>query len=176
MKERRSTITATAVPDEGDWTNVASTERQVHGLPTEARVLHGAIVGTIVGFVDDVLFVTYPGQAGSDPVACRTTVDVTPDAVGRQALLVCEGGDAGRPILIGCVRETVQPCVSPGTTVRLEADQSRVVVSAKEQIVLQCGTASITLTKAGKIILRGEYISQRSTGVVRIKGGCVEIN
>ena len=176
MEERRSTSAATAVSDDGDWTRVASEERPVRGLPAEGRGPHGAIVGTIVGFVDDVVFVTYPGQAGSDPVACRTTVDVTPEAVGRQALLVCEGNDPSRPILIGCVRETVRPAPAPSATVRLAADESRVVVSAKEQIVLQCGTASITLTKAGKIILRGEYISQRSTGVVRIKGGCVEIN
>ena len=158
-----------------DWTNVASEETQVRGLPTSGRPLHGAIVGTIAGLIDDVVFVTYPGQIGSDPVACRTTVDVTPDAVGRQALLVCEGGDARRPILIGCVRETAAPR-SAAATVALEADESRVTVTAKEQIVLQCGTASITLTKAGKLIMRGTYISQRSTGVVRIKGGCVEIN
>ena len=83
MEERRSTSAATAVSDDGDWTRVASEERPVRGLPAEARGPHGAIVGTIVGFVDDVVFVTYPGQAGSDPVACRTTVDVTPDGFGR---------------------------------------------------------------------------------------------
>jgi hypothetical protein len=143
---------------------------------TEQRAVYGAIIGTIFGLVDDVLLVTFPGQEGSDPVVCRTTVDVTPDLVGQPALLICEHGDVRRPILIGCVRDTIQLRSWPTATLEIEADQKRVTVTAKEQIVLQCGTASITLTKAGKVIMRGEYISQRSTGVVRIKGGCVEIN
>ena len=36
--------------------------------------------------------------------------------------------------------------------------------------------ASITLTSAGKILLRGAYILNRSSGVNRIKGGSVQIN
>lgn len=42
--------------------------------------------------------------------------------------------------------------------------------------MLRCGKASITLTRSGKIILRGTYISSRSSGVIRIKGGSVQIN
>ncbi|MEW5071937.1 hypothetical protein AB1P14_09365, partial [Pseudomonas aeruginosa] len=38
------------------------------------------------------------------------------------------------------------------------------------------GKASITLTRAGKVIIRGAYLSSRSTGVNRIKGGSVQIN
>jgi len=49
-------------------------------------------------------------------------------------------------------------------------------VSAKEQLVLRCGKASITLTKAGKIVIDGAYISCRSSGVYRIKGGSVQLN
>lgn len=165
MKDRTSNVTASAVLADGDWPQAAHPQR-----------LLNAVVGTIVGLVDDVLLVTYPGQLGSDAVQCRTVVDLPPDAVGRQALLMFDGGDPRRPILIGCVKETVQPLSARPATVEVEADQKRVVVTAKEQIVLQCGAASITLTKAGKLIMRGEYISQRSTGVVRIKGGCVEIN
>ena len=117
--------------------------------------------------------VTYSGQAGSAAVPCRTTVDVSRDSVGRQALLVFEHGDARRPILVGCVRDSLSALVP---AVDVKADGETVTVTAKEQIVLRCGRASITLTKAGKVILQGEYISQRSMGVVRIKGGSVEIN
>jgi hypothetical protein len=42
--------------------------------------------------------------------------------------------------------------------------------------VLKCGNASITLTKAGKILVEGTYVSNRSSGVMRIKGGSVQIN
>ena len=55
-------------------------------------------------------------------------------------------------------------------------DGDRVVISADKEIVLQCGKASITLTRAGKILLRGAYLLSRSSGVNRIKGGSVQIN
>ena len=50
------------------------------------------------------------------------------------------------------------------------------VLSAEQEIVLHCGDASVTLTKAGKIILRGAYLLSRSSGVNRIKGASVQIN
>ena len=55
-------------------------------------------------------------------------------------------------------------------------DGERLIFRANEEIVLRCGKASITLTKAGKIILRGAYVLSRSSGVNRIKGGSVQIN
>ena len=39
-----------------------------------------------------------------------------------------------------------------------------------------CGKASLLMTKEGKVVIYGTYISSRSTGVHRIKGGSVEIN
>ncbi len=50
------------------------------------------------------------------------------------------------------------------------------LITAKKQLTLRCGDASITLTAAGKIIIRGKYIVSRSSGVQRIKGGSVQIN
>ena len=42
--------------------------------------------------------------------------------------------------------------------------------------VLVRGKASITLTREGKVLIRGTYLSSRSSGVNRIKGGSVQIN
>ncbi len=50
------------------------------------------------------------------------------------------------------------------------------IVNAKEQLVLRCGKASITLTRAGKILIKGSYVLSRSSGVNRIKGGSVQLN
>jgi hypothetical protein len=49
-------------------------------------------------------------------------------------------------------------------------------VHAKEQVVLKCGKASITLTKAGKVLIQGSYVLSRSSGINRVKGGSVQIN
>jgi hypothetical protein len=61
----------------------------------------------------------------------------------------------------------------------LEVDagvEDEFVLTAAKQLTLRCGESSITLTAAGKIILRGKYIVSRSSGVQRIKGGSVQIN
>jgi hypothetical protein len=55
-------------------------------------------------------------------------------------------------------------------------DGKRFVFTAEDEIVLRCGRASITLTRAGKVLIRGAYLLNRSSGVNRIKGGSVQIN
>ncbi len=60
--------------------------------------------------------------------------------------------------------------------VEVETDGRKVVVSAQRELVLRCGSASITLTAAGKILIRGAYVLTRSSGVNRIQGGSVQIN
>ena len=49
-------------------------------------------------------------------------------------------------------------------------------VSAGEQVTLRCGKASLTLTAPGKVLLRGAYVSSRSSGVNRIVGRSVQID
>lgn len=58
----------------------------------------------------------------------------------------------------------------------LERNGERLVFEAEQEIVLKCGRASITLTRAGKILIRGAYLLARSSGVNRIQGGSVQIN
>ena len=50
------------------------------------------------------------------------------------------------------------------------------MLSADKEIVLKCGKASITLTRAGKILIRGAYLLSRSSGPNRIKGGSIQLN
>jgi uncharacterized protein (DUF2345 family) len=52
----------------------------------------------------------------------------------------------------------------------------KIIFTGQDEIVLKCGKASITMTKAGKIIIRGAYLLNRSSGVNKIKGGSVQIN
>src|SRR5262245_27299472 len=63
----------------------------------------------------------------------------------------------------------VEKAAEPAVPERLE-------LVADREIVLRCGEASITLTRAGKIILRGTYVLSRSSGVNKIKGGSIQIN
>lgn len=55
-------------------------------------------------------------------------------------------------------------------------DGQRVVIDARDEIVLRCGKASITLRRNGRIVIRGTYVETRSAGTNRIRGGSVQIN
>ena len=111
-------------------------------------------------------------------VACRSTVALRRAMIGHEVLVVFEDGDAERPIIVGVIEPHAlqeQPAEGvPG--VRVEVDGERHVIEAEREIVLRCGDASITLTRAGKVIIRGNYILSRSTGYNKIKGAAIDIN
>ena len=82
-------------------------------------------------------------------------------------------------MIIGKIQMLAPSVDEPKTdpiTVETTLDGERLTLTADREIVLRCGKASITLTRAGKIIVRGAYILNRSSGVNKIKGGSVQIN
>jgi hypothetical protein len=88
-----------------------------------------------------------------------------------------EDADAAKPIVVGVLREADGwPLDQHAGQADVEADGERLIVSAQRQLVLRCGKASITLTRDGKVLIRGTFLSSRSSGVNRIKGGSVQIN
>jgi hypothetical protein len=147
--------------------------------PSEQRPGNGVVIGQLVGFKDNgaTPLVIYPGQPGTAAMAARTVVDVHGEHIGRDVVLMFANGAEDRPIMMGCVRtEKSLPLSERPGQVEVDADGERLVLTAKEQIVLRCGKASITLTKAGKVLIHGDYVLSRSSGVNRIKGGSVQIN
>ncbi|HTV78593.1 MAG TPA: DUF6484 domain-containing protein [Steroidobacteraceae bacterium] len=143
------------------------------------RSINSVLIGALIGFREDgrVPLVLYPGQPGSAALPAATTVDVHGSHIGRQVVLLFENGDPRRPLIVGLLRsERSWPISNKPAEVEVHADGERLVISAKELLVLRCGRASITLTAAGKVLIDGAYISNRSSGVVRIKGGAVQIN
>lgn len=111
--------------------------------------------------------------------ATRERIDLA-IATCQQTVVVFENGDRARPIIIGFI-ETVQPSpvTPPAETVQVveaDVDGKRVRVTAQDEIVLQCGSASVTLRRNGRVLIRGTYVETRSDGTNRIKGGQVQIN
>jgi hypothetical protein len=146
---------------------------------TGARRIDGVSIGSLLGFDGEGRpLVDFPENRSGRPIVARTTVRPAPDDVGREAALLFENGDPHRPILIGFLE---QQTFAPGsreepTPKDVTLDGERIVLAAKQEIVLRCGKATITLTRAGKILIRGAYVSSRSSGVNRVKGGSVQIN
>lgn len=139
--------------------------------PPLASRVDGVVVGRIASVdVSGALRVTFSG-APEQGFAARAMTPITKGDEGREVALMFEEGDPRRPVVMGKM-------VSPLATGQTEAaaDGRRVEINAEEEIVLRCGESSITLTRAGKIIIRGAYVLSRSSGVNRIQGGSVEIN
>jgi hypothetical protein len=150
--------------------------------PFEAAVLApGVRVSRLVALGDDAhtAFVHDPSDPNAAVLRARSVVDLHGAHIGRSVVLLFEQGDPARPIVMGvlCGDEgwPLPETVAAGQ-VALSADGQRLVVSAQQQLVLRCGKASITLTRSGKVLIEGAYVSSRASGVNRVKGGAVQLN
>jgi hypothetical protein len=153
-------------------------------LPQSTESLHSilsiqpgeVIIGQLVQ-LDETghAWVDYPRNPTHHALSALTTIPLSPNRVGREVALLFAEGDLSKPVIIGLIHvHTELPTET--STVAAKLDGERIVLSAKQAIVLKCGKASITLTRAGKVIIRGAYLLSRSSGVNRIKGGSVQMN
>ncbi|NUO79947.1 hypothetical protein HUU05_07710 [candidate division KSB1 bacterium] len=147
--------------------------------------ISGVVVGKVFGFDGQGRpLVEFSQSSLRRPLFARTTVALEARDIGREVTLVFEEGDAEKPIIIGVIQPPkAQPengkhngHVAAQKPFEVQVDNERLTFTAQQEIVLRCGKASLTLTRAGKIILRGKYLLSRSSGVNRIKGGSVQIN
>jgi Domain of unknown function (DUF6484) len=143
------------------------------------------VVGTLAGFNDDgEPLVRHPLDPTQSLVRARSVVPLDFDQVDRELAIAFERGDTGKPIVLGVVWQPAKRSPDPRSRqlpdtqipVAASVDGEQLVFSADREIVLKCGEASITLTRAGKVLIRGTYLLSRSSGVNRIKGGSVQIN
>jgi hypothetical protein len=130
------------------------------GAPVQARVLDAAAAGLAAGV-----------------------------ALPAPALLLVPGAGAASPVVIGLIRERLDagtdrtrgaapPDAAPSAVAdrELVINGRRLVLDARDEIVLRCGRSTIELRVDGKIIIRGTHLLSRSSGINRIKGGAVSIN
>jgi len=168
-----------------------------HEQGPSAPALHsGPILTHRVGWATGTdaagrLLVDFEGNP-SGPQPAQTTVALTPHAIQeavaarQRVVLIFENGDPRLPVIMGFLQSPVPTplvdAVLEGSARQgeqpLEAtvDGKRVTIEGKDEIVLKCGQASITLRRNGKIILKGTYVESHATGTNRIKGGSVQVN
>jgi hypothetical protein len=163
-------------------------KEHVYTLET-ARRIEGVRVGRIVGTDGNGQFlVDFPDNRHGE-VGARLTSSVNvhtlrqSDPVGREVLLAFENNDPELPIILDTMHslldeivENREQVIEGGKPEDVLIDGKRITFDAQEEIVLRCGKSNITLTKAGKVLIRGAYLLSRSSGVNRIKGGSVQIN
>lgn len=131
--------------------------------------------------------IDYPGNS-MGPLVARSIIDMPADRGGQKSaipvLIIFENGDPFLPVIVGVVRDTLyhneaskEVVFSPGKPKPdVAVDGEKLIIDAKQEIVLRCGKSSITLKKDGKIVVRGTQITSRASAMNKIKGGAVSIN
>jgi len=198
--ENRSDATAEKSSENKQGAAVLTVEQPGGAEPTASRAasqdaaalapprseIPGIRLATLVALSEAgtaMLLLPEAGEA-SGVVPGRSTVVLRRADIGRQVAVMFEGGDPERPIVIGLIeapgsREEDAIASGPGGENEesvLEIDVERLLLTAKREIVLRCGEASVTLTRSGKVLIRGTKVLSRASGVNRIKGGSVQIN
>ena len=136
--------------------------------------ISGTMIGLFLGFDEEGhARVDYPGNPTATPMRAQAATPITTADRGRDALLVFEGGDPAKPIVVGLMQKP-QPAVPHSFSA--DVDNESLEFTARQRIVLRCGAASITLTKSGKVIIRGNYVLSRSSGINVVQGGMVRLN
>ncbi|MBV9726866.1 MAG: hypothetical protein JO299_17030 [Gammaproteobacteria bacterium] len=151
-------------------------------------------VGDLVSILsDDEVGVAVPGIAGI--VAARLAVPLSysrlRDAIASHQPVVITLDTSRRAIVIGLLEKVPPPepaaapepshaanaaAETPPQVLEADVDGKRVRIVGGDEIVLECGNASITLRRNGRLIIRGTYVETDSAGTNRIKGAAVRIN
>src|SRR4051812_12125315 len=100
---------------------------------------------------DGVPLVEIPGRCGA--ARARSAMPVGAADTGREAVVVAEGGDWGKPILLSVLRD---PLPEPGPSRELT---DYLHLEANQGITIRCGRASLEMTRAGKIVIQGEDVT-----------------
>lgn len=152
--------------------------------------LEGLLVGKVVGAeAKGILLVEFAGS-GAGGVPARLTSSASRALrgfpVGREVLLGFQENDAACPIIIDALRShpadagqdpgSCDGGVCVGEVEEVHVDRKRLIFEAAEEVVIRCGEACITLTSAGKVVIKGKYLLSRASETNSIKGSSVRIN
>lgn len=158
---------------------LASSSHEMNASPTDRKTLLGGVVRGVISEFDQEtgrIQIVVPHLSLLEPMVTRSAVSVTSADVGREVLVAFEAGETREPFIVGLLWEQGQAPKTQAEPIKVKVDGEQVVIEGKKEIVLKCGKASITLTRAGKVLIRGAYLLSRSSGVNRIKGGSVQVN
>jgi hypothetical protein len=111
--------------------------------------------------------------------SARTDVLAALEAKGSAMALLCFPKEGGiRAVIVGVV--ALLPAskleADPGSDRSKRHDVDSFVIEAGEIIELRCGGSAVTLTKDGKVVIRGHDVTARARRNNKIKGATVQIN
>ncbi|GMR16240.1 MAG: DUF6484 domain-containing protein [Gammaproteobacteria bacterium] len=164
------------------------------------------IIGSIVDLdTQGRPLVNFNENLSAKPLIALTTLSLKRKHISRQVALLFNDGDLNQPVIMGFIYKPLDELlenfeltpadndeaspfpesedeVHTAAEIKRKADNQvyvdgkHVCIEGAEEVTFKCGKASITLTRSGKILIRGTYLLNRSTGVNRIMGGSVQVN
>ncbi|MEA3183128.1 MAG: hypothetical protein QOI59_6651 [Gammaproteobacteria bacterium] len=137
-----------------------------------------AVTAQLCGFdLDERPLVCGLSELPGEIVWAQTVIPLLRDQIGSRVVVLFDRGDVRCPIVVGVLQQAGAAVAQPAASlVAIRSDDQSLVLSAEKQIELRCGEASITLTRAGKVLIKGKYILSCSSGHNRIQGAAVDIN
>jgi hypothetical protein len=156
-----------------DHTDLQSARSVLHSVAAWSKLSgQGVAVAAFAGFDAEGRFLVTLGD-GMTPVQALSTVGLAPGDAGAAIIVAFEQGEVRHPVIVGRV-QPLRTEAPPALDARVDGE--RVVLQGRERIELRCGEASIVLTRAGKVLINGNYVLTRSRGANRVKGAYVGIN
>lgn len=117
-------------------------------------------------------WVELPAIDGSWPARCVVPESAVPPREllqsGTEVLLVFEDCDPRRPVIVGFLRDRLWP--------REPATPVRTLIEGRQELVLRCGEASMTMAADGKVVIKGTRIVSRASESNKVRGAVVLIN
>ena len=99
--------------------------------------------------------------------------------IGQQVLMALENGDPTLPIIIGVISDVLPKTSSPihgDIEDGFELNGKRMSFEGREEVVLRCGKASITLRADGQVVVKGTRLMSRASETNKVRGATVLIN
>ncbi|MDH5258920.1 MAG: hypothetical protein OEX07_12975 [Gammaproteobacteria bacterium] len=147
-------------------THFVSEEETENSVPTDES-FYGNYVCTLV-CDNNAYFITHPSDHNKVLQLHQATIEIRPEFNAKKVLVVFDNGNINKPVVTGVINSV--------SSKNIKDKKENIVFEADKEIVLKCGKSSITLTRAGKVLIRGAYLLSRSSGANRIKGGSVHLN
>jgi len=134
--------------------------------------IEGVVIGVFLGFGEDAPMVVFPGNPEEAAIPARSLTDLTSAMIGAEVALLFQGGDPGRPLIVGRIVEPSRKSLAP----QVIRDGEGVKITGDERIELRCGKATIIMEKDGRITIRGTYVTSHASAANRIRGGSINLN
>jgi hypothetical protein len=138
--------------------------------------------GILIGLIVDIhatglpiVEILDPAFVNDQPIVAQAICSLSALKVGRQCAVSLTAGDRPSAIVLGQLQSSV---FGLGDSAEISVSQSegKIDIQSDNEINLRCGKATLRMTSAGLVEIRGKKVVSHSSGLNRIRGGSVKLN